>query len=167
MIPRMLRPTTHRDLRVELFGQMLESPLLIAPVGVQPFSTKTKNWAWQKWQPRLECHTSSARHRVAVSKTLRRPMVMGSDGISCTGHKMTRSPYLYVLAWRLYRTSMSASNLRQLTFRFEKLLRRAQSHGYKVLVVTLDTWALSWRPADLDNAYGTSASLSTSEQLLY
>ena len=31
----MLRPTTHRDLRVELFGQKLESPLLIAPVGVQ------------------------------------------------------------------------------------------------------------------------------------
>ena len=35
MIPRMLRPTTHRDLRVELFGQKLESPVLIAPVGVQ------------------------------------------------------------------------------------------------------------------------------------
>ena len=31
----MLRPTTHRDLRVELFGQKLESPLFMAPVGVQ------------------------------------------------------------------------------------------------------------------------------------
>ena len=31
----MLRPTTHRDLRVELFGHKLESPILIAPVGVQ------------------------------------------------------------------------------------------------------------------------------------
>lgn len=31
----MLRPTTHRDLRVELFGERLESPVLIAPVGVQ------------------------------------------------------------------------------------------------------------------------------------
>ncbi|KAL9023747.1 MAG: hypothetical protein Q9180_008120, partial [Flavoplaca navasiana] len=35
MIPRMLRPTTHRDLRVELFGRTFESPLLIAPIGVQ------------------------------------------------------------------------------------------------------------------------------------
>ena len=35
MIPRMLRPTTHRDLRVELFGHKLDSPLIIAPVGVQ------------------------------------------------------------------------------------------------------------------------------------
>jgi len=25
--------------------------------------------------------------------------------------------------------------------------------NYKVLVVTLDTWALAWRPADLDNAF--------------
>ena len=31
----MLRPTTHRDLRIELFGEKLESPVLIAPVGVQ------------------------------------------------------------------------------------------------------------------------------------
>lgn len=35
MIHRMLRPTTHRDLRVDLFGHELESPLLIAPAGVQ------------------------------------------------------------------------------------------------------------------------------------
>lgn len=35
MIPRMLRPITHRDLRVSLFGQTLESPVLIAPIGVQ------------------------------------------------------------------------------------------------------------------------------------
>ncbi|KAL8949607.1 MAG: hypothetical protein Q9222_004292 [Ikaeria aurantiellina] len=41
----------------------------------------------------------------------------------------------------------------RLAFRQWKLLRRAKSNGYKVLVVTLDTWALAWRPADLDNAY--------------
>ena len=35
MIPRMLRYTTHRSLKTELFGHQLESPLLFAPVGVQ------------------------------------------------------------------------------------------------------------------------------------
>lgn len=35
----------------------------------------------------------------------------------------------------------------------QSLLRRAKAEGYKVLVVTLDTWALAWRPADLDGAY--------------
>jgi len=33
------------------------------------------------------------------------------------------------------------------------LLNRAKANGYKVLVVTLDTWALAWRPADLDAGY--------------
>ncbi|XHF96584.1 hypothetical protein AWENTII_000209 [Aspergillus wentii] len=33
------------------------------------------------------------------------------------------------------------------------LLKRAKENGYSVLVVTLDTWSLTWRPADLDNAY--------------
>jgi len=35
LVPRMLRPTTHRDLRVELFGVTYDSPVLAAPVGVQ------------------------------------------------------------------------------------------------------------------------------------
>jgi lactate 2-monooxygenase len=33
------------------------------------------------------------------------------------------------------------------------LLQRAQDSGYTALVVTLDTFALSWRPLDLDGAY--------------
>ena len=35
MVPRMLRQTTHRDLTVKLFGEKFESPILVAPVGVQ------------------------------------------------------------------------------------------------------------------------------------
>jgi lactate 2-monooxygenase len=35
----------------------------------------------------------------------------------------------------------------------QSLLRRAKGNGYKVLVVTLDTWTLAWRPADLDGGY--------------
>ncbi|KAJ5595480.1 uncharacterized protein N7459_001688 [Penicillium hispanicum] len=33
------------------------------------------------------------------------------------------------------------------------LLNRARTNGFSVLVITLDTWSLSWQPADLDNAY--------------
>lgn len=33
------------------------------------------------------------------------------------------------------------------------LLTRASSSGFSVLVVTLDTWSLAWRPADLDEGY--------------
>ena len=35
LVPRMLRPTTTRDLRVTLFGEPYETPILCAPVGVQ------------------------------------------------------------------------------------------------------------------------------------
>jgi lactate 2-monooxygenase len=35
----------------------------------------------------------------------------------------------------------------------QSLLKRAKDNGYKVLVVTLDTWTLAWRPADLDGGY--------------
>jgi lactate 2-monooxygenase len=34
-----------------------------------------------------------------------------------------------------------------------QLLKRAKKAGYAVLVVTLDTWTLAWRPADLDLAH--------------
>jgi lactate 2-monooxygenase len=33
------------------------------------------------------------------------------------------------------------------------VLARARAAGYRVLVVTLDTWTLGWRPADLDLSY--------------
>jgi lactate 2-monooxygenase len=47
-------------------------------------------------------------------------------------------------------------------------LNRAKKGGFKVLVVTLDTWALSWRPWDLDTAYmpflkGTGCSVGFSD----
>lgn len=34
-----------------------------------------------------------------------------------------------------------------------QLLKRAKTNGFTVLLVTLDTWTLGFRPADLDNAY--------------
>ena len=33
------------------------------------------------------------------------------------------------------------------------MLSRAKAAGFSVLVVTLDLWALSWRPMDLNNVY--------------
>ncbi|KAF8863388.1 FMN-dependent dehydrogenase [Acephala macrosclerotiorum] len=36
LVPRMLQPTTHRDLTIELFSEKYESPVLTAPVGVLP-----------------------------------------------------------------------------------------------------------------------------------
>src|SRR5947209_11720187 len=38
----MLRPVTYRDLRVNLFGTIYDTPLIIAPVGVQEIFHRDK-----------------------------------------------------------------------------------------------------------------------------
>lgn len=48
------------------------------------------------------------------------------------------------------------------------ILRRAKQNGFKVLVVTLDTFMLAWRPTDLDEAYlpfiwGTGCQIGVSD----
>ncbi|CZR50665.1 related to L-lactate dehydrogenase [Phialocephala subalpina] len=58
LVPRMLRPTTHRDLTIELFGEKYENPILMAPIGVQynPFSTRTQKQGSQKSVQKLASH---------------------------------------------------------------------------------------------------------------
>ncbi|KAL9639970.1 MAG: hypothetical protein Q9164_000599 [Protoblastenia rupestris] len=98
LIPRMLQPTTHRDLRTELFGHKLKSPVCIAPVGVQTI-----------FHPDKEIGVAEIAREIGV-------------------------PYILSTA--------SSSSI-------EELLNRAKTNGYTVLLVTLDAWALAWRPADL------------------
>src|SRR5438477_5874984 len=46
IVPRMLRDVEHRDTRVELFGQRLPSPFMLAPVGCSnsPIPRRTAPW---------------------------------------------------------------------------------------------------------------------------
>ncbi|KAK3169044.1 hypothetical protein OEA41_005492 [Lepraria neglecta] len=111
----MLRDTTHRDLRTELFGHKLESPLLIAPIGVQTIFHHDKE-----------------------------------DGVAGVAAEIG-VPYILSTA-----SSSSIENVAKANgdgWVTSPLLNRAKSNGFTVLLVTLDTWTLAWRPADLDNAY--------------
>ncbi|KAL8740937.1 MAG: hypothetical protein Q9190_006406 [Brigantiaea leucoxantha] len=135
LIPRMLRPTTHRDLR-GLRGRsnrftntyvQLESPLLIAPVGVQTIFHNDK-----------ETGVAEIANEIGLPYIL---STASSSSIEDVAKANGNGNRWYQLYW-------PQSN--NLTI---SLLQRAKSNGYKVLVVTLDTWALAWRPADLDNAY--------------
>src|SRR5262245_47967719 len=45
IVPRMLRNVSERDLSVELFGRRLESPLLLAPIGVLELAHKDADLA--------------------------------------------------------------------------------------------------------------------------
>lgn len=127
LVPRMLRPTTHRDLRTELFGQKLESPVLIAPVGVQTIF-----------------HHDKENGVAEMSTEIGIPYILStasSSSIESVAKSSGDGKRWFQLYW---------PQDDELTI---SLLRRAKKSGYTVLVVTLDTWTLGWRPADLDNAY--------------
>ncbi|KAH7417301.1 FMN-dependent dehydrogenase [Cadophora sp. MPI-SDFR-AT-0126] len=127
MIPRMLRPTTHRDLTVKLFGEIYETPVLMAPVGVQTIFHEDK-----------ETGLAQVCFEIGVPYIL---STASSSSIEEVAEANGNGPRWYQLYW---------PQDEEVT---ESLLKRAKENGYKVLVVTLDTWALAWRPADLDGAY--------------
>lgn len=127
LIPRMLRPAPHRDLTVQLFGKTYATPILMAPVGVQTIFHEDK-----------EIGLSSACAEIGVPFILSTAASSSIEEVAQANGSGTRWFQLY---WpRDNDVTLS-------------LLKRAKENGFTALVVTLDTWALAWRPADLDGGY--------------
>lgn len=126
LVPRMLRNTSRRDLRVNLFGEEYENPILMAPVGVQTIFHDDK-----------ETGLSQVCAEIGV------PYVL-STASSSSIEEVAKSNGDGKRWFQLYWPQDKGITV--------SLLNRAKDNGYKVLVVTLDTWALAWRPADLDGA---------------
>ncbi|PKY02285.1 FMN-dependent alpha-hydroxy acid dehydrogenase [Aspergillus campestris IBT 28561] len=127
LIPRMLRPMDKQDLTVNLFGQDYPSPVLMAPVGVQSIFHEDK-----------ETGLAEACSEVGIPYTLSTASTSSIEEVAQSNGDGKR---WYQLYW---------PQSDDITL---SLLKRAKENGYSVLVVTLDTWSLAWRPADLDNAY--------------
>lgn len=128
LIPRMLRPTTHRDLRTTILGTEYETPCLIAPIGVQSIFHEDKETGVAKIASEIGVPYILS---TASSSTIEEVAEASGEG----------SNRWYQLYW---------PQDDEITI---SLLQRAKKANFKVLVVTLDTWALSWRPWDLDSAY--------------
>lgn len=112
---------------IELFGQKYDNPLIMAPVGVQSLFHEDK-----------ETGLAEACAEVGVPYTLSTASTSSIEDVASASGDGKR---WYQLYWP-QDNEITAS-----------LLKRAKENGYSVLVVTLDTWSLAWRPADLDNAY--------------
>ncbi|KAF2208903.1 hypothetical protein CERZMDRAFT_48266 [Cercospora zeae-maydis SCOH1-5] len=127
--PRMLVNATRRDLRVNLFGTTYNSPLLVAPVGVQNIM-----------------HSDAEEATAKACQKLKIPMILSTAAtrtIEQVAQANGNGDRWYQLYWpKPQEEAITAS-----------LLNRAKENGYKVLVVTLDTFTLAWRPEDLDNSY--------------
>ncbi|EFZ00448.1 FMN-dependent dehydrogenase [Metarhizium robertsii] len=126
IVPRVLTPTTPRDLSTTLFGEKYDTPVLMAPIGVQSWYHDDK-----------EVGTATACANLRVPFTL---STAASTNIEELVEKVPRGPKWFQLYWPLDE-EITAS-----------ILTRAKVSGFKVLVVTLDTWTLAWRPYDLDPA---------------
>jgi lactate 2-monooxygenase len=124
IVPRALAGAGARDLSVELFGRRLESPFLLAPIGVLEMAHPDADLAVAR---------AAAGERV--------PMVFSSQAsvpMEPCAAEMGDSPRWFQLYW-------GASDEVAASF-----VRRAEACGAEAIVLTVDTTMLGWRTRDLD-----------------
>lgn len=124
IVPRMLRDTSDRDLSVEVLGERLPAPVLVAPIGAAGLLARDAD---------LDVGAASAERNL--------PYILSSQGSSpmeTTAAAMGSSPRWFQLYW---------SKDEELV---DSFIARAEAIDAGALVVTLDTTTLGWRPWDLD-----------------
>jgi len=144
LVPHFLRPTVPRDLKVTLFGQTYDSPVVMAPVGVQ-----------KAYHPDGEVGVASACADLGVpfvystaSSTSIEDVAAAADAAFAESDNYSDAAAAGARAPRWYQLYRPRDN--RIT---ASLLSRAKKAGCTALVVTLDTFTLSWRPADLDTGF--------------
>ncbi|WP_329619101.1 alpha-hydroxy-acid oxidizing protein [Streptomyces sp. NBC_01255] len=127
LLPRALCGFTRRDLTVDLLGQLLPAPVLLAPISAQ-----------------------TAVHHEGEIATVRGAADAGLPFVlsSYSSHSLEEvaaaagpGPRWFQLYWPSD-DELAAS-----------LVRRAEASGYTALVLTVDNPSVGYRPADLDHGY--------------
>jgi isopentenyl diphosphate isomerase/L-lactate dehydrogenase-like FMN-dependent dehydrogenase len=127
IVPRFLRDVSHRDLSVELLGQKLPAPVLLAPIGVQGML-----------HAEAELAVARTAHSVGI------PLVLSSVSsrpLEAVAEVMGEVLHWFQLYWPRD-PDLAAS-----------LVSRAERAGFSAVVVTLDTFVLGWRERDLQLAW--------------
>jgi isopentenyl diphosphate isomerase/L-lactate dehydrogenase-like FMN-dependent dehydrogenase len=127
IVPRFLRDVSRRDLSIELLGQRLPAPVLLAPIGVQGM-----------------LHPEAERAVARAARSLGVPLILStvsSTPLEAVAEVLGDSPRWFQLYWPRD-PALAAS-----------LVGRAERAGYSALVVTLDTFLLGWRERDLQLAW--------------
>jgi lactate 2-monooxygenase len=141
IVPRMLKDVSERSLERTVLGTKLPAPVLLAPIGVQTVA-----------HPEGELASARAAAHVGLPLIASTAASHTIEQIADAGHVATDTPqddaegerehgFWYQLYW---------PRDRELARNF---IARAETVGYKAVVVTLDTWLLGWRPADLTDGF--------------
>jgi isopentenyl diphosphate isomerase/L-lactate dehydrogenase-like FMN-dependent dehydrogenase len=147
IVPRMLRDVSERTLARTVLGTELPAPLLLAPIGVQTVAHPGGELA----SARAAAHagipmiaSTAASHTIEQIAQAARAVTDAADpetGATDGERQADEYSLWYQLYW---------PRDRELARSF---IARAVAAGYKALVVTLDTWLLGWRPADLSDGF--------------
>ncbi|MEE4205107.1 MAG: alpha-hydroxy-acid oxidizing protein [Erythrobacter sp.] len=126
MVPRMMVDCSERDLSIELFGHRYDTPLFMAPIGLNGEASQDRHGD-------MAAARASAMTGVPFCAS-----TLANDPLEDVKKACGDTP-----AWFQLYTPRN----RELA---ESLIRRAEEAGYSALVVTLDTWVTGWRPRDLN-----------------
>ncbi len=127
IVPRMLRDVERRDTSIELFGQRLPSPFLLAPVGVLELAHRE-----------ADCAVARAARDTGTGMILSNQASRPMEGVT---RILGDTPHWFQLYW---------SRSDELV---ESLVSRAGRCGCQAIVITLDTTMLGWRTRDLEGAF--------------
>ncbi len=127
IVPRMLTDVSAPSYASTVLGAPLAVPMLLAPVGVLRIT-----------HPDGELAVARAAAALGVPMVLSNASSTSMEDVAAASSGGQRWFQLY---WPRDR-SVAAS-----------FMTRAKAAGYSVLVITLDTRLLAWRPRDLDHAY--------------
>ena len=128
LVPRMMVDCTSRDLSIGLFGLKLATPIFLSPIGVLGICTPDGHG---------DLHAARASAQTGI------PMIastLSNDPLESVAAELGETPGFF----QLY-----TPKDKELA---ESLVNRAETAGYKAIVVTLDTWLTGWRPRDLNAA---------------
>jgi lactate 2-monooxygenase len=127
IVPRMLRDVSDRTLSITLFDQHLDTPILLAPIGMQGIA-----------HPEGELATARAAAAYGVPFIVSTVSTYSLEQIAET---MGDAPRWFQLYW---------SNDREVS---ASMVRRAEAAGYSAIVLTVDTIMLGWKRRDFRNGY--------------
>jgi lactate 2-monooxygenase len=127
IVPRMLTDVSAPSYASTVLGTQLTVPFLLAPVGVLGIA-----------HPDAEPAVARAAAAAGVPMILSTAASTAMEDVAAANGDGQRWYQLYWPGDRAFAAS---------------LLSRAEAAGFSVLVVTLDTRTLAWRPRDLDHGY--------------
>ena len=128
MVPRMMVDATRRDLTTNLFGSTLPSPVFMAPIGVTGMMSQDQHG------------DIAAAQASAITGVPLTASTLSNDPLEDVKAACGDTPAFF----QLY-----TPRDKELA---ESLVSRAETAGYKAIVVTLDTWVTGWRPRDLNTS---------------